>query len=534
VPSPASRVRTAVTTALETGTRAARAAAVLSVDTADVEQLLHKRFAADERLVLVRGVAASPGAATGRVYFTAEDAMDAADRGEHVILACATTSPADEIAMRLSDGILTSHGGMASHAAVVARGWGIPAVCGAEGIEFGEHGMVVGDVVVPEGDLISIDGGTGEVMLGALEIGGDPAPPELDTLLEWADEIREKHIAVRANADTGDDATRAREFGAKGVGLCRTEHQFLGDKLRIVQRFILARTAEDERAALQDLVDAQRDELTSVLAAMDGQPVTVRLLDPPLHEFLPAPDDPSADHALLAASRTWREHNPMLGARGVRLGILKPALYRAQIAAIVEAVKARLAAGGDPRVEVMIPLVSDAAELALVRRWLSEEVRELTAAGVEVALGAMIETPRAALLAGELAAYADFFSIGTNDLTQLVYGFSRDDVERRLLGVYEQHGIVSESPFEDLDRAGVGALIKHAIAEGRARRPGLRIAVCGEHGGDPDSIEFFVEVGIDAVSCSPFRVPIARLAAAQAVLRSEQAASNAAGGKGRS
>jgi pyruvate,orthophosphate dikinase len=224
----------------------------------------------------------------------------------------------------------------------------------------------------------------------------------------------------------------------------------------------------------------------------------------------------------------------MLGARGVRLGILKPALYRAQIAAIVEAVKARLADGGDPRVEVMIPLVSDAAELALVRRWLSEEVRELTAAGVEVALGAMIETPRAALLAGELAAYADFFSIGTNDLTQLVYGFSRDDVERRLLGVYEQHGIVSESPFEDLDRAGVGALIKHAIAEGRARRPGLRIAVCGEHGGDPDSIEFFVEVGIDAVSCSPFRVPIARLAAAQAVLRSEQAASNAAGGKGRS
>jgi pyruvate,orthophosphate dikinase len=528
MPSPASRVRAAVTAANETGTASARAAAVLSVDTADVAQLLHKRFAADDRIVLVRGVAASPGAATGRVYFTAEDAMDAADRGEHVILACASTSPADEIAMRLSDGILTSHGGMASHAAVVARGWGIPAVCGAEAIEFGEHGMTVGDVVVHEGDLVSIDGGTGEVMLGALEIGGDPAPPELDTLLEWADEICAGRIVVRANADTGDDATRAREFGARGVGLCRTEHQFLGDKLRIVQRFILARTPDDEHLALKDLVDAQRDELVSVLEAMDGLPVTVRLLDPPLHEFLPAPDDPSADHALLAASRTWREHNPMLGARGVRLGILKPALYRAQIAAVVQAVKARLAANGDPRVEVMVPLVSDAAELALVRRWMAEEVRDLTAVGVEVPFGAMIETPRAALLAGDLAAYADFFSIGTNDLTQLVYGFSRDDVERRLLGVYEEHGIVSLSPFEGLDRSGVGALIERAVTEGRARRPGLRVAVCGEHGGDPASIEFLVHAGVDAVSCSPFRVPIARLAAAQAVLRAERDATGTA------
>jgi pyruvate, orthophosphate dikinase len=526
VTSPASRVRAAVNGALDAGSSAARAAAVLAVDTADVAQLLHRRFAADERLVLVRGVAASPGAATGRVYFTAEDAMDAADRGEHVILACATTSPADEIAMRLSDGILTSQGGLASHAAVVARGWGIPAVCGAESIDFGEHGMTIGDVVVHEGDLVSLDGGTGEVMLGALEIGGDPAPPELDTLLEWADEFRGTRIIVRANADTGEDAARARAFGARGVGLCRTEHQFLGDKLRIVQRFILARSPEDEAAALDDLRAAQRDELVAVLAAMDGEPVTVRLLDPPLHEFLPSPDDPAADHALLAASRTWREHNPMLGARGVRLGILKPALYRAQIDAIVQAVKLRLADGGAPIVEVMIPLVSDAAELALVRRWMGDEVRELQAAGVTIAFGAMIETPRAALLAGELAAYADFFSIGTNDLTQLVYGFSRDDVERRLLGVYEEHGIVDVSPFERLDRAGVGDLIRHAIKEGRARRPGLRVAVCGEHGGDPESIEFFVEVGVDAVSCSPFRVPIARLAAAQAVLRSQPPAAS--------
>jgi pyruvate,orthophosphate dikinase len=518
--SPATRVRAAVAAANDAGTRDARAAAVLSVDTADVARLLHKRFAADERIVLVRGVGASPGAATGRVYFTAEDAMDAADRGEHVILACATTSPADEIAMRLSDGILTSHGGMASHAAVVARGWGIPAVCGAEAIEFGTHGMTIGDVVVHEGDLVSLDGGTGEVMLGALEIGGDPAPAELDTLLEWADEFRGDRIAVRANADTGEDAARARAFGARGVGLCRTEHQFLGEKLRIVQRFILARSGEEEALALKDLVDAQRDELVAVLAAMDGQPVTVRLLDPPLHEFLPSPDDPAADHALLAASRTWREHNPMLGARGVRLGILKPTLYRAQIDAIVQAVETRLADGGTPVVEVMIPLVSDAAELALVRRWMDDQVRNLRAAGVTLGFGAMIETPRAALLAGELAAYADFFSIGTNDLTQLVYGFSRDDVERRLLGVYEEHGILSVSPFESLDQDGVGELIRRAIEDGRARRPGLRVAVCGEHGGDPASIAYFVEVGVDAVSCSPFRVPIARLAAAQAVLRS--------------
>jgi pyruvate,orthophosphate dikinase len=518
VTSPAVRVRAAVTAALGVGTRDARAEAVLAVDPADIEQLLHKRFAAEERTVLVRGVPASPGAATGHAYFTAEDAMDAADRGEHVILACAVTNPADEIAMRLSDGILTSHGGMASHAAVVARGWGIPAVCGADSIVFGDGSMSIGDVVVHEGDLVSLDGGTGEVMLGALEIGGDPAPAELDTLLEWADEFRAGHIAVRANADTGDDARRARDFGADGVGLCRTEHQFLGDKLRIVQRFIVARSEADEAEALDDLVVAQRDELISVFEAMDGLPVTVRLLDPPLHEFLPGPDDPAADEELVAASRSWREHNPMLGARGVRLGILKPALYRAQIRAVVAAIDARVAAGGSPDVEVMIPLVSDAAELALVRSWLDADI--VSAHGtITVSFGAMIETPRAALMAADLAGYADFFSVGTNDLTQLVYGFSRDDVERRLLGVYEQHGIVSVSPFESLDRGAVAQLVRRAVDDGRARRPGLRVGVCGEHGGDPDSIATLVELGVDSVSCSPFRVPIARLAAAQAVLR---------------
>jgi pyruvate, orthophosphate dikinase len=384
-------------------------------------------------------------------------------------------------------------------------------------VVFGYGSMSIGDIVVHEGDLVSLDGGTGEVMLGALEIGGDPAPAELDALLVWADEIRVGHVSVRANADTGDDARRAREFGADGVGLCRTEHQFLGDKLRIVQRFIVARTDEDEAEALDDLVIAQRDELIAVFEAMDGLPVTVRLLDPPLHEFLPAPDDPAADEELLAASRSWREHNPMLGARGVRLGILKPALYRAQIRAVVAAIDERVAVGGDPIVEVMIPLVSDAAELALVRGWLDAD--SLAAQGsVPISFGAMIETPRAALLAGELAAYADFFSVGTNDLTQLVYGFSRDDVERRLLGVYETHGIISVSPFESLDRGGVAELVRHAVEHGRARRPGLHVGVCGEHGGDPESIRTLVELGVDSVSCSPFRVPIARLAAAQAVL----------------
>jgi pyruvate,orthophosphate dikinase len=515
--SPASRVRHAVQAAERAASAEARAFAVASVDALDVEQLLHKRVSADDRLVLVRGIAASPGAATGRVYFSAEDAMDAADRGEQVILACAVTSPADEIAMRLSDGILTSHGGIASHAAVVARGWGIPAVCGAEGIAFRDGAMFVGEVVVHEGDLLSLDGGTGDVMLGALEIGGEPAPPELDTLLVWADEIRAGHVAVLANADTGDDAARAREFGAEGVGLCRTEHQFLGDKLRIVQRFVLARTPAEEDAALSDLAEAQRDELVAVLTAMDGLPVTVRLLDPPLHEFLPAPDDPTAAPELLAASTSWREQNPMLGARGVRLGILKPALYRAQIRAVADAVRVRVAAGGHPRADIMVPLVSDAAELALVRRWMAEELHVDGVATIE--LGAMIETPRAALLAADLAAYADFFSIGTNDLTQLVYGFSRDDVERRLLGLYESHGIVDVSPFESLDASGVGALVRTAVTGGRSRRPGLRIAVCGEHGGDPASIALLVAAGVDAVSCSPFRVPIARLAVAQAVLR---------------
>ncbi len=515
--SPAERIRVAVSAARALDTAESREAAVERITPSDIEQLMHRQFTGGVRTVLTRGIGASPGAASGRIYFSAEDAMDAADRGEQVILACAETSPADEIAMRLSDGILTSRGGLASHAAVVARGWGIPAVCGAIDIEFGERTMIVGEIMVREGDLVSLDGSSGEILLGELEVGDEDVPDELGQLLEWADAIRVGHLAVRANVDTGEDARLARLFGAEGVGLCRTEHQFFGEKLPIVQRYILAEDPEEERAALALLIEAQRADYVAVFEAMDGLPVTMRLLDPPLHEFLPDPDDPDADPGLIAAAHKWREHNPMLGTRGVRLAILKPGLYRAQVRAIIDAARERRAAGGNPMVEILIPLVADARELVLVRDWIAEEV-----SGDEfvIEVGTMIETPRAALLAGELASECDFFSIGTNDLTQMVYGFSRDDVERRLLGVYESHGIVDVSPFESIDAAGVGILVRRAVLEGRLHKPGLRVGVCGEHGGDPESIAFFLEAGIDYVSCSAYRVPVARLAAAQAVLRS--------------
>ncbi len=514
--SPADRIRAAVAQARADGTAAARAEAVERITPSDIEQLLHRQFTGGERRVLTTGIGASPGAASGRIYFTSEDAMDAGDRGESVILACAETSPADELAMRLSHGIITSRGGLASHAAVVARGWGIPAVCGAVEVDFGDRCMVVGDVVVHEGELVSLDGATGEILLGGLEVGDEDVPDELEELLSWADEIRVGHLVVRANVDTSADARHARSFGAEGIGLCRTEHQFLGEKLPIVQRYILAGSPEAEAEALAELIAAQQADFQAVFEAMDGLPVTMRLLDPPLHEFLPDPDDPGADPGLVAEARRWREHNPMFGTRGVRLAILKPGLYRAQVRAIIDAARAHRRAGGTPIVEILIPLVADARELTLVRDWLGAE-----AAGDDfpVTIGTMIETPRAALLAGDLATECDFFSIGTNDLTQMVYGFSRDDVERRLLGVYESHGIVNVSPFESIDAAGVGALVRRAVADGRAAKPGLKVGVCGEHGGDPDSIAFFLEAGIDYVSCSAFRVPVARLAAAQAVLR---------------
>ena len=507
--------------------------AVQRVSAEQLDQVLHPQLEAhDDRRLLTTGLGASPGAAVGRVYLSSDDAGEAADRGEDVILVRVETSPEDVHGMMVSEGILTSRGGLVSHAAVVARGWGKPAVVGAEALEIGPHGFRVGDVAVAEGDVISIDGTTGEVLCGELALAAAEPPPELETLLGWADEIRAGHLGVRANADTGADAEVARGFGAEGIGLCRTEHMFLAeDRLPVVRAMILAAGPDEEAAALDRLGAVQQADFLTILEAMDGLPVTVRLLDPPLHEFLPSTHELEVKAAtsgldaeearLLDAARSWAEANPMIGTRGVRLAVLKPGLYAMQVRALLAAVRLHLEAGGDPRVEVMVPLTVTAPELALARSWIEEEVEAsgLSAEGkAAVTIGTMIETPRAALLAASLADHADFFSFGTNDLTQLTFGFSRDDVEGRLMGAYLEQELLPANPFETLDVEGVGALVRTAAQAGRAARPGLKVGVCGEHGGDPASIAAFLDAGLDYVSCSPYRVPIARLAAAHAVL----------------
>ncbi len=480
--------------------------------------------------MLTTGLGASPGAAVGRAYLSMEAALDALDRDEAVILVVEETTPADEPVMRVAEGILTARGGLASHAAVVARGFGIPAVCGATDLRFVPGAIVVGDTTVAEGELVSIDGTTGEVGTGergrtGLDAG---AVTSVDRLLEAADVVRcppstaadggrRAIVAVLANADTGDDAARARELGAEGIGLCRTEHMFLGARLPVVQRAILAEGADEEREALAELAAAQQHDFEAILAAMDGLPVTVRLLDPPLHEFLPSPEaepSTSAEAVLVAAAREWREVNPMMGTRGVRLALLRPGLYEMQVRALARAVTARRAVGGEPVARIMVPLVSVVGELvtitARIRSVLDEEL------GAQLPVGTMIETPRAALAASELAPHADFFSFGTNDLTQLVWGFSRDDVEHRLLGRYREDGIVEHSPFARLDPV-VASLVRAAIEAARAVVPGLPVGVCGEHGGDPASLASLVSAGIDSTSCSPPRVPVARLAVARAL-----------------
>ena len=431
--------------------------------------------------------------------------------------------------MAAAEGVLTARGGLVSHAAVVARQWGKPAVVGAQEIEVGESSMEVGGVTLEEGDYLSIDGTTGEVVRGEVATTEGKLPDELTTVLTWADEIRAERLGVRANADTGADAARARAWGAEGIGLCRTEHQFLGDRLPLVRRMILAETDEDEVAALEELGAQQRADFEGLLEAMDGLPVTVRLLDPPLHEFLPDLDELIAGEArdeldaeeveLLAAGRKWREQNPMLGVRGVRLAVLREGLYRTQVRALLDAAEARTKAGGTPIVEVMIPLVVVREELALARSWVEEELaaRPEGATGT-VRIGTMIETPRACVRAHEIAEVADFFSFGTNDLTQLTFGFSRDDVEGPLMTAYLERGLLAADPFSTVDQGGVADLIRLGIEGGRRTHPGLKVGVCGEHGGDPASIAVFLGLGVDYVSCSPFRVPIARLAAARAVL----------------
>ncbi|HJV08682.1 MAG TPA: pyruvate, phosphate dikinase, partial [Acidimicrobiales bacterium] len=512
--------------------------AVQRVTAEHLEQVLHPQVGGGDVQVIATGLAASPGAGVGKAYFTADGAAEAAGRGEAVILVRSETSPEDVHGMIVAKGILTARGGLVSHAAVVARGWGTPAVVGADGVKIRGNSFEAGGVTVNEGDMISVDGSTGRVMLGAVEVTVSEPPAEFDTILGWADEVRAGTMDVRANADTGPDAANARRFGAEGIGLCRTEHMFLAeDRLPIVRRMIMADSEEEETAALEELRVAQKADFYEVLEAMDGLPVTIRLLDPPLHEFLPRTEEllvkqaktgslTDEERRLLKAAEAWHEFNPMLGVRGVRLGVIKPGLYAMQVRALMEAAAERVAAGGKPVVEIMIPLTVGREELALARGWVEEAVAGAAAraaesgmaAGVDVTIGTMIETPRAALRAADVAEEADFFSFGTNDLTQMTFGFSRDDVESRLMPAYLEQGLLKRNPFETIDAAGVGELVKVAAQRGREAKPGLKLGVCGEHGGDPESITLFHEAGLNYVSCSPFRVPIARLAAAQAIL----------------
>jgi len=528
----AAALRMAVEMTKQKGWKISQSEALQRVDADHLDQVLHPQFADGQKQVIATGLGASPGAAVGRVYFTADDAVDASERGEKVVLVRNETSPEDVHGMQVAEGILTARGGLVSHAAVVARGWGIPAVVGADAVKIVGKQFTSGSTLVMEGDVISIDGTRGTVMAGAVALAAGEPPEEFATILSWADRVRKGKLAVRANADTGADAANARQFGAEGIGLCRTEHMFLAeDRLPIVRAMILAHTPEEEAAALEQLRAAQKADFLEILEAMDGLPVTVRLLDPPLHEFLPsvqellvqqATSGLSADEAdLLAAAESWREQNPMLGTRGVRLGVLKPGLYAMQVRALMEAAVELHAAGKHPVVEIMIPLTVTRAELLLARGWVEDAIAAVPgsdAKGLAVTIGTMIETPRAALRADDLAEVADFFSFGTNDLTQMTFGFSRDDVESRMMPAYLEQGLLRRNPFDTIDQDGVGELVALAVERGRASKPKLKLGVCGEHGGDPESIELFYRVGIDYVSCSPFRVPIARLAAAQAIL----------------
>ncbi|MER7459348.1 pyruvate, phosphate dikinase [Micromonospora sp. NPDC126480] len=514
------------------------------VDGGQLAQLMFPAFDASAAPPpLTTGVAASPGAAVGAIVFDSAAAV-AADRP--VILVRQETNPDDLPGMIAATGVLTARGGKTSHAAVVARGMGRTCVCGAEELRIdAERGEVaVGGRVLRSGEVISIDGTTGAVYPGAVPVAPSPVArylagelaPEtdrlvaaVDRLLRHADSVR--RLGVRANADTAADARRARAYGSAGIGLCRTEHMFLGARRELLERLILADDPTSRAAALDALLPVQRADFVEILAAMDGLPVTVRLLDPPLHEFLPPlheltarvaraealGEDPGRDGVLLAAVRRMHEANPMLGLRGVRLGLVVPGLFALQVRALAEAAAQRVRDGGDPRPEIMVPLVGDVRELAAVRA----EIEEVLAGvpGVSpIPVGTMVETPRAALTAGPLAAEAHFFSFGTNDLTQTTWAFSRDDVEASFFGAYLERGILTVSPFETVDADGVGRLIRLAVAEGRAARPDLTVGVCGEHGGDPASIGFFAEAGLDYVSCSPYRVPVARLAAGRAAI----------------
>ncbi|MGH3309435.1 MAG: pyruvate, phosphate dikinase [Streptomyces sp.] len=498
------------------------------------------------------GIAASPGAAVGKAVFDSYTAIKWSRSGEKVILIRRETNPDDLDGMLAAEGILTSRGGKTSHAAVVARGMGKTCVCGAEELEVDTKRRrlkAAGGLVIEEGDVVSIDGSTGKVYAGEVPVvpspvveyfegrmhaGADDADELVQAvhrIMAYADRVR--RLRVRANADNAEDASRARRFGAQGIGLCRTEHMFLGERRELVERLILADTESEREEALDALLPLQKGDFVELLESMDGLPVTVRLLDPPLHEFLPditelsvrvalaesRKDANENDLRLLQAVHRLHEQNPMLGLRGVRLGLVVPGLFTMQVRAIAEAAAERRAGGGDARAEIMIPLVGTVQELEIVREeaeTVIAEVEQQHDVELNLTLGTMIELPRAALTAGQIAESADFFSFGTNDLTQTVWAFSRDDVEASFFTAYLEKGIFGVSPFETIDREGVGELVRLAVEAGRATRPDLKLGVCGEHGGDPESVHFFHEVGLDYVSCSPFRIPVARLEAGRA------------------
>jgi pyruvate,orthophosphate dikinase len=529
--------------------------AVRRVTGDQLAQLMFPRFVeGGDAQQLTQGMNASPGAAVGKAVFSSETAVAWGQKGEKVILVRRETNPDDLSGMIAAQGVLTSRGGKTSHAAVVARGMGKTCVCGAEELTVDTKAKkftAPDGTEVNEGDVISIDGSTGRVWLGEVPVEPssvvryfegeiDPDSAEADDLVRSVHRIlthadSRRRLAVRTNADTPEDSARARRFGAQGIGLCRTEHMFLGDRRQLVEKLILAEDDEQRNDALDALEPLQKQDFLEIFEAMDGLPTTIRLLDPPLHEFLPdltdlavrvAVAEERGEHdegtlRLLHAVQAMHEQNPMLGLRGVRLGLVVPNLFTMQVRAIAEAAAERKEAGGDPRPEIMIPLVGAVQELEAIREETEAALAEVAERhGVEVptAIGTMIEVPRAVLTAGEIAGAADFFSFGTNDLTQMTWGFSRDDVEAAFFHQYLDKGIFGISPFESLDLDGVGRLVQIGVEAGRAARPDLKIGICGEHGGDPDSVHFFHEVGLDYVSCSPFRVPVARLEAGRAAL----------------
>ena len=504
--------------------------AVARIDPDQLDQLLHPMIDPEADFeVIAQGLNASPGAACGKVVFDADAAAERAAAGEDVILVRWETTPDDIHGMIAAEGILTAHGGMTSHAAVVARGMGKPCVAGCEALSVDAKARKasLNGHDLGEENVITIDGGTGQVILGAVDLVPPQINEDFETILEWADGLR--RLKVRANADTPEDAAKAREFGAEGIGLCRTEHMFMAeDRLPVVREMIMASGEEERRRALDKLLPHQQADFEGIFEAMAGLPVTIRLLDPPLHEFLP-PLEEATDERMRDRIRSLREANPMLGTRGCRLGLIWPEIYEMQVRAIVRAaIAVEERTGNAPLVEIMHPLVGFGEELRRLRA-----ITVATAADeneIEYLVGTMIELPRACIRADEIAEHADFFSFGTNDLTQTALGFSRDDAEGKFLTRYLEDGVLERNPFEILDQRGVGELMRIAVERGRSVKEGLKMGICGEHGGEPSSVAFCHRLGLDYVSCSPYRVPLARLAAAQAALKEAGVEAVAAGG----